>query len=256
MAVIHLVHGFNISDGGETTVARLKPYLAESSQYTAQVFSYGWIGLMGAWFLNPRIVKQLMARVGASDIGCGHSNGCTLLHRASHLGAPFIGLIYINAALKSDAAGAPQVEWIDVYSNDGDHVVKFAALLRLLAPWAPLGDRLWGDMGTRGSTRSTSAAPYTPVGTLSYMIHRINMSALKWPWLLWLLRMIIGVPFSLLYMLFLAPFEVLLTVTHNNVRTQCTEMKVTISRPEDVRFIVVGFLVPTLFWTTVALWLA
>ena len=194
MAVIHLVHGFNVFDGGEKTVARLKPYLVKSSEYSAQVFSYGWIGLMGAWFLNPRIVKQLIARVGANDIGYGHSNGCALLHRASHLGAPFIGLIYINAALKSDAARAPQVKWIDVYCNDGDHAVKFAALLRLLAPWAPLGDSLWGDMGAKGATRGASASPYTPRGNLNDMMYRINMSALRCPWLLWLLRMIIGVP--------------------------------------------------------------
>jgi hypothetical protein len=253
MAAIHLVHGFNVSDSGEKTIARLTPYL-ESSEHSTQVFSYGWIGLMGVWFLNPRIVKQMIATVGANDIGCGHSNGCTLLHRASLLGAPFIGLIYINAALKSDIARAPQVKWIDVYYNDGDHAVKFAALLRLLAPWAPLGDPLWGNMGARGATRGASAAPYTPGGTLSYMMYRINMSALRWPWLLWLLRMIIGAPMSLLYMLFLAPFEVLLTVTHNNFRAQFPEMKLTISRSEDARFIIVGLLVPTIIWITAALW--
>lgn len=95
MAAIHLLRGFNVSDGGKTIVARLMPYL-ESSGHTAQIFSYGWIGLMGAWFLNPRIVKQLLPRVGPDDIGIGHSNGCVLLHRAAHLGAPFKGLIYMG----------------------------------------------------------------------------------------------------------------------------------------------------------------
>src|ERR1700739_3130784 len=96
-------------------------------------FSYGWIGLMGAWFLNPRIVKQLISRVGPDDVGCGHSNGCVLLHRAAHLGAPFSQLIYINPALRSDAAPAAQVKWSDGYWNDGGHAVKFAAILALLA---------------------------------------------------------------------------------------------------------------------------
>jgi len=66
---------------------------------------------------------------------------------AARLGAPFKGLVYVNPALRSNAPLAPQVEWCDGYFNDGDHVVKFAAVLRLLAPWAPLGDRMWGDMG-------------------------------------------------------------------------------------------------------------
>lgn len=141
MAVTHLVHGFNVSDGGEGTVGRLKPYL-ESPGDAVRVFSYGWIGLLGAWFLSPRIVKQLASGVAPNDIGVGHSHGCTLLHRAAWQGAPFKRLAYINPALSSNAPRAPQVERIDVYFNDGDHPVKFGALLRLLAPWAPLGDAM------------------------------------------------------------------------------------------------------------------
>jgi hypothetical protein len=252
MPVIHLLHGFRVPDVGETTVARLMPFL-KAPGYSVHIFSYGWIGLMGAWFLNPRIVKQLLPRIGPDDIGIGHSNGCTLLHRAAHLGAPFKGLIYINPALRPDAERAPQVKWISVYCNDGDHAVKFAAILRLLAPWAPLGDSLWGDMGARGSTRSAGAETYAPRNSISRAMHWINLSTAKWPWFLWMLRVTIGLPCGLIYMLIVAPFEVLLTVYHNNVGPRSIEVRLTISRMEDARFVLVGFLIPVAIWVTVVL---
>lgn len=252
MATIHLLHGFNVSDGGEKTVAQLKPY-TEAADLSAHIYSYGWIGLMGAWFLNPRIVKQFLPRVGSGDIGCGHSNGCALLHKAAHLGAPFSGLIYINPALRPDAARAPQVEWINVYFNDGDHAVKVAAMLRLLAPWAPLGDPLWGDMGARGSARSTGSNTYAPRGSFSRVMHWINLSASKWRLFLWILRVTVGMPFSAIYMLIVAPFEVLLTVYHNNWCGRSIESRLKISRMEDARFVLVGFLAPVAIWITAVL---
>ncbi len=253
MPVIHLVHGFNVSDRGAKTVARLKPYL-ESAEFSVHVFLYGWIGPMGVFFLNPRIVKQLAARVGSNDIGCGHSNGCTLLHRAANLGAPFTGLVFVNPALRSEAAYARQLKWIDVYFNDGDNVVKFAAFFRLLAPWAPLGDPLWGGMGARGSASSaTGLNNYAPRGRISHMFFVVNNAVVRRPWLLWLLRMTIGLPFSLIYMLLFAPIEVLCTVYHNNIRAECVEMRLSISRSEDRQFVLVGLVAPVLFWITIAL---
>jgi hypothetical protein len=212
---------------------------------------------MGARFLNPRIVRQLISRVGPNDIGLGHSNGCLLLHMAAHFGAPFKGLVYLNPALSSNVPIAPQVKFVHVYSNDGDHAVKFAGILRLLAPWAPLGDPIWGDMGVRGYTPGRyDSAKYAPRGLLSRMVHWINNSVLKRPWLLWVLRLTIGLPLSLLYMLFLAPFEVLLTVFHNNIRASRAEMRLIISRLEDARFVLIGFLVPVLLWIIGVLYLA
>jgi hypothetical protein len=250
MATIHLLHGFNVSDGGRKTVGQLTPYF-ELSGHAAKTISYGWIGLMGAWFINPRIAEQLISHVGPDDLGCGHSNGCTVLHRAAHLGAPFRGLIYINPALRQDAAPSSQVKWVDVYFNDGDHAVKLAAILRLLAPWAPLGDPLWGDMGARGSAPSTASETYAPQGAISHAIHWFNLSTSKQPWLLWMLRVTVGLPFSLIYMLIVAPFEVLLTVYHNNIRSPSIEGRLAVSRVEDARFVVVGLFVPIAIWITV-----
>jgi hypothetical protein len=255
MPVIHLVHGFNVSDGGANTVARLEPYF-ESREFSVQHFQYGWVGLMGAFFLNPRIVKQLKSRVGSNDIGCGHSNGCTLLHRAANLGAPFTGLVFINPALRPNTTFARHLKFIDVYFNDGDHVVKLAAFCRLLAPLAPLGDPLWGDMGARGATTgATRPNSYEPQGRISRLFFVINDAVLSRTWLLWALRMTIGLSFSLIYLLLFAPIEVLATIYHNNVCAKCAEMKLTISRSEDAKFVFFGFAIPALVWTLVVLWL-
>jgi hypothetical protein len=255
MPVIHLVHGFNVTDGGESTVARLKPY-CESSGFSVRIFSYGWVGLMGARFLSPRIVRQLISRVAPDDIGLGHSHGCTLLHRAAWLGAPLKGLVYINPALTSNALPAPQVKFCNVYFNDGDHAVKFAAMLRLLAPWAPLGDPIWGDMGARGYAPGRNDAKYAPSSALGRAMNWIRISSLKWSWLLWTLRIAIGLPLSLLYMLALAPFEVLLTAFHNNVRASSAENRLAISREEDARYVLVGFVIPVVVWAIGVLWLS
>ena len=62
MKTTHLVHGFNVSDEGRRTVAKLKPYVSESEK-KADVFTYGWLGLMGVYYLNPRIVRQFIPRM-------------------------------------------------------------------------------------------------------------------------------------------------------------------------------------------------
>jgi len=115
---------------------------------------------------------------------------------------------------------------------------------------------LWGDMGARGSTRSAGSEAYAPTTPISHIIHWIDLSASKWPWFLWMLRATIGLPFGLLYMLILAPFEVLFTVYRNNIGARSFEEALTISRSEDARFVFVGFLVPVAIWITLVLLIA
>lgn len=252
MPTIHLIHGFNVRDGGRGTIAKLGPY-AESAGFEQRLFSYGWLGLMGVWFLNPRIVKQLIHRIMPGDIGIAHSNGCVLLLMAAIRGAPFKLLIYVNPALNSNAPPPPvYVEAIHVYHNDGDLVVKLAAWLWALAPWAPLGDPLWGDMGARGYQPGAYAdANYKPTGRLNRLIHALNITCVQAPILLQLLRVFIGIPIALLYWFILAPVEVALTFFFNNVIGKEQDMSLTVRRQEDRKFIVFALVVPLLFWIAV-----
>lgn len=254
MPVVRLIHGFNVADGGKSTVNRLRGHF-EALGFDVEVFAYGWIGPMGVWFLNPRIVKQLLSLVRPGDVGVGHSNGCVLLHMAAHFGAPFKGFEYINPALDSNVPPAPQLEWVHVYFNDGDMVVKFAAWLRSLMPWAPLGDPIWGDMGARGYQPGRyDQTKYVPRGALNRLIHSLNLACMKWPALLWVFRLIFGLPFGFLYLLIFAPIEVLLTLYHNNIRGLLPEMALSLKRMEDARFIIAGLIFPVVVWLVVLAW--
>jgi hypothetical protein len=225
------------------------PYFEEEGM-TTKIFSYGWIGPMGVWFLNPRIVKQLIPHVHEGDCGVAHSNGCVLLLMASIYGAPFSNFIFINPALSSNAPPAPShVKKVLVICNDQDYPVMFAAWLRQLAPWAPIGDPLWGDMGARGYQPGPYLdSNYVPKKIFSKVIHVVNSICARKPLLLTILRIIVGIPLVLCYWLFLSPLEVLLTFLFNNVLGKEPSMALDITRLEDRRFVTVGFLLPTFFW--------
>lgn len=108
-------------------------------------------------------------------------------------------------------------------------------------------------MGAQGHAPGRYSAEYTPSSALSRTLRWINISALRWPWFLWLLQTAVGLPLSLLYMLALGPIEVLLTAFRN----KRTENRLAISRHEDAKFVLVGFIVPVVVWIIVGvLWLA
>lgn len=254
MTTVHLTHGINVRDSGHGTIGKLSPYF-QTEGMTPLLFSYGWVGLMGVWFLNPRIVKQLIPRVNAGDVGIGHSNGCVLLLMASIYGAPFGKLIFINPALTSNAPHAPGcVKSIHVYCNDGDLAVKVAALLRMLAPWAPIGDPLWGDMGARGyQPGHYLTSNYVPSSRISKTIHSLNAGCARAPLLLLVLQAIIGMPMVVLYWLVAAPIEVMLTLWFNNLVAKDKGMSLSTARVEDRRFLVVGLAFPLAVWSVCGL---
>ena len=137
--MIFLLHGFNVSDGGTGSIDKLKPYLrGEVCEY-----DYGWKGLLGVRMANKGLAEKLARMVSPGDVGIGHSNGCAILHLASHMGAKFRKLVYINPALDSDAAPGPHVESLDVWHSPSDAPVRLARWL----PW-----HAWGDMGAKGYT--------------------------------------------------------------------------------------------------------
>jgi len=253
MTTVHLVHGFNVSDGGKKTVAILEPYITEQSM-KARVFSYGWLGLMGVYYLNPRIVKQLISRVKEGDSGIGHSNGCVIIHMAAFYGAPFKNVAYLNPALNSNVPLAPQIEKASVFYNDGDNAVKVATWLRELMPWAPLGDPVWGDMGARGyQPGKYIESTYKPEGIISKIIHTLNLMCIKHRVLLYLLRVLIA-PLAIIYWLFLGPIEVIATFYINNIKSNNPDALLDIKRIEDKRFVINAFIIPALIWSIVSVW--
>lgn len=249
MPTVYFVHGFNVRDGGDGTVGKLMPSFEEMGM-SSKLFSYGWIGPMGVWFLNPRIVKQLIPLIQEGDCGVAHSNGCVVLLMASIYGAPFSSFIFINPALDSNIIQAPKhVKKILVIHNEGDYPVQMAAWLRALMPWAQIGDALWGDMGARGYQPGPYVTSgYVPERKLSKFIHAVNVFCLANPIVLTVLRVLIGVPLFISYLLFLAPIEVLLTFVFNNVFGKEKGMALSVLRTEDRQFILTALVLPIFIW--------
>jgi pimeloyl-ACP methyl ester carboxylesterase len=140
---VHLVHGYNVTDGGKGTTGTLKPHFNAEGFETLE-HSYGWIGLIEAYLRNESIAADIAETVHTGDIGVGHSNGCALLLHAATKGAPLDGLVLINPALDRDTVFPSQLRWIHVYYNAGDMAVRLA---QLIPNWL---NKRWGDMGAKG----------------------------------------------------------------------------------------------------------
>ncbi len=144
----HLIHGFNVFDGGLGTVGRLIPYLPD--RYEPSMFVYGWKGLFTIWAgYNKILAKDLLNEVGIYDVVIGHSNGCAIIARALEAGMVCKQVVLIHPALDRD--WEPPVDCgcqrIDVYYSSRDIATRAARLI----PW-----HRWGGMGTYGPDSDSS----------------------------------------------------------------------------------------------------
>lgn len=133
-----LLHGFNVSDGGVSTVGRLLPLLPDS-----KVWSYGWLGLFGVRFFNGRIARMLADSLTDGCVVVGHSNAAAIIHRALQLdNCPSIKrVVLIRPALDSSVEFGDKVERVDVFHHHDDLPVSMSRFI-------PCHE--WGDMGAVG----------------------------------------------------------------------------------------------------------
>lgn len=139
---IWLVHGFNVRDGGQSTILKIGPFVEDQEMHWKK-FDYGWMFLLGVAIGSRLLARVMSGIVEHGDLAIGHSNGCALLHRAAWRGAPFRAMAYINPVLDRDIELAPQIEHCDVWHSPSDAPVKWARFI----PFSP-----WGDMGAKGYT--------------------------------------------------------------------------------------------------------
>lgn len=141
MKIAYLFHGFNVKDGGANTIDKLSPYLMSSGIVPVQV-DYLWNGLLGVRLCNKKIAKAVSNLISPDSIAIGHSNGCALIHLASHFGAKFNQVVYINPALNRQADLAPQISKAHVWHSPKDRAVGVAKYLP---------KHIWGNMGAVGA---------------------------------------------------------------------------------------------------------
>lgn len=143
---IHLIHGIHTAYT-DHKVSNLATYL-KKSEANVKIPCYGYLLAVESRTTNPRIVSTLLPYIEQGDIIVGHSNGCDIALELAIAGAPVAGMVFINAALERDIKLPLQVNWLDVYFNDGDNITELAEIAAqlLLTPV----DINWGQMGHAG----------------------------------------------------------------------------------------------------------
>lgn len=143
----HLVHGFNVKDGGEDTIDRLLPYLEDNKLVVVQ-HDYGYLRIRGVLRKNKAIAAKIKNHLGKHDVAIGHSNGCAILVKSLQQGAKLDKLILIHAALDKNFEFPEGVNEIHVFHSPNDKTVILAKWLRKLIFWR--NSFLWGEMGNTG----------------------------------------------------------------------------------------------------------
>ena len=147
MSKFHILHGFNVDDGGKDTTDTLIPRF-QNDGFKVKQHDYGYLWIFGVLFRNDNIAREVAKHIKPGDYGVGHSNGCAILVKAAQEGAPFEKLFLINPALENDVEFPAHIKEIHVFHNKYDKPVKAAKWLRRLLPWHR--DFLWGEMGNTG----------------------------------------------------------------------------------------------------------
>jgi len=155
-----LVHGYNVSDPGET-VGKLRPYF-ENENVLVEVFNYGyWPFTWQVRKRNPAEARYLAERCrywkdkGYRVIVVGHSNGVAITYLASkNYQAKIDVCVGINPALEVSLNPSPNAETVQIWHNKGDRPVKWAVLIRKV--FKGVNARPWGAMGNIGYRGSDS----------------------------------------------------------------------------------------------------
>lgn len=150
-----LVHGYNVSDGGEKTVQKLQKYFYELSRQTTFNWNYGHFNLMNVIFKNKKVAKRIKDYVsnvkkGKSCYAVGHSNGCAILVNSARQGARFDKLLLINPALKVDTVFPENIGEIIVVHTKHDVPTNVAKILDKIPFLCLAIPNAWGAMGKNG----------------------------------------------------------------------------------------------------------
>lgn len=140
MKKAYLLHGFNVKDRGAGSVDKLFPYLVQAG-YEPVELDYFRKGRIGVRLCNKGMANIIAQTVEPGSIAIGHSNGCAIIHMATHFGAGFSQVVYINPALNNDLVPGAQVGKFHVWHSPSDKAVR-------LAKFIP--GSLWGNMGAVG----------------------------------------------------------------------------------------------------------
>lgn len=174
---VHLIHGFNVNDGGAGTVGNLGPYFP-----THVLHKIGFIGLINLRCRNREIVRYLMERVAPGDVLVGHSNGALICQRLVEAGVKPRAIVLINPALRRDTKFPEGVPVLCLYS-DGDMTVQLGRMWSRLVSLGGIRAHGWGAAGRYGLTEQQPSVKNVNMNSRIYGSNRASghSTALKFP---------------------------------------------------------------------------
>ncbi len=146
----HLIHGFNVTDGGRGTISRLKKFFE-----LPIVHDIGWIGLVSLRCRNKAIVRRMIPFISSKDVLVAHSNGALITYELIEAGAKPKAIILFNAALRRDARWPDDLLVLNFHSSK-DWVVQLARVWSRLTSLGGLTPHGWGSAGKYGFTSNQS----------------------------------------------------------------------------------------------------
>lgn len=142
--VVHLIHGFNVTDGGRGTITNLRDYFLN-----AIVHSIGLVGLFDLRWKNKQIVKSIKPFIGPDDVLIGHSNGALIIQRLLESGVRPKACIFFNASIRCDTRFPNSVPILNLHSSE-DWVVQFGRIWSRLVSLGSIQPHGWGAAGRYG----------------------------------------------------------------------------------------------------------
>ena len=156
---IVLIHGFNVKDGGASTVDRLAPYLIKAGHFCdMDEADYGWIGLLGVRLRKHAAVRRIAHAIETADVIISHSNGANYETKALKLHQrhkPRYQIIRLSPALNSKEPVPTNVDRGTVFFSRSDFWVWLSGFLPA-HPWGRQGQHGYTGTDTRIDNRDFS----------------------------------------------------------------------------------------------------
>ena len=160
----HLIHGFNVSDGGRGSIGRLAPFLSSPMTHY-----YGWTFLFRLRFVNEETVEDLLPSIRHGDVLVAHSNGCLIAWELVQQGAPVAAVVCIQPALRRDTPWPEGLPVLCCY-NEADWIVSMGRMwgrfVSVVNPWK--NRHGWGAAGRNGFTLGQPTVENWDTGVLPF----------------------------------------------------------------------------------------
>lgn len=166
LPVAHLVHGFNVSDGGRASMGPVARPCLEAG-WRPRYFAWGWSGLLTLRMKTRTAAEELAGRLAPGQLVVTHSHGWNVAVRASRLRpeCPIQVIGYNPAARRDVDLPASVVRAVVLFAPD-DWIVTAGGWWRRLATLNPrrwCKSHPWGELGRYGPREETERLRSAPL---------------------------------------------------------------------------------------------